>query len=198
MSKSALPPAEVYAPHPPPGYHSYPTQSNYHPPQEPQPIHQHHHQTSAPAHNQNISFAPVTNQPISQASNLNVNVGNRVVVGVIPKRPWTTNLCACMQDIEVCMMAWCLTPCFLARLAKEMGECVCTPCCIPTALMAMRVQVRAANNIRGSIWEDFFLTNCCPLLTMCQMKREMDNVALKKPGTQLPGSVPGSMPGAMM
>jgi hypothetical protein len=51
---------------------------------------------------------------------------------------------------------------------------------------------------QGSIAEDFFLTNCCPLLTMCQMKREMDNVALKKPGTQLPGSIPGSMPGAMM
>ena len=41
-------------------------------------------------------------QPISQGTNVNVNMGNNITIGVMPKRPWSTNLCGCMQDIETC------------------------------------------------------------------------------------------------
>ncbi|XP_053398397.1 placenta-specific gene 8 protein-like [Mercenaria mercenaria] len=173
MSKTSLPPAEVYAPHPPDYQsHTYPSHG-YQPPS-------HHH---PPA--QHTTFAPVTHQPVSQSTNVQLTMAGAVATNPTRFRPWTTDLCGCMQDIETCMMAWCCTPCFLAKLSKEMDECVCTSCCVPGALMAMRVKVRAANRIKGSICEDCIITSCCPLLTMCQMKRELDNVALKKPGTQL-------------
>ncbi|KAL3881953.1 hypothetical protein ACJMK2_028335 [Sinanodonta woodiana] len=103
-------------------------------------------------------------------------------------RDWSTGVCGCLEDATSCLLTWCCTPCYSCYLSAHLGESCCLPMCFgPTEcvpafgwpapwLVALRVKVREANKIRGSIMGDCCTVCCCPLCVMCQLKREYDYV----------------------
>ncbi|KAH3739398.1 placenta-specific gene 8 protein-like [Dreissena polymorpha] len=161
------------------GYHGYPA----YPPQPhggfPSHVGNPQYGVVAPNYGGNYS-APIINQPTVQSTNVAVNIG-----GTSYQRPWSTQLCGCMEDVGGCCCALCFFPCFVMTLATRMQEFCFLPFCVPNALLPMRVKIRAENDIEGSICKDCYCTYCCAMLTACQMKRELDNIDKKIPATQL-------------
>ncbi|XP_052811872.1 placenta-specific gene 8 protein-like [Mya arenaria] len=90
-----------------------------------------------------------------------------------------------MEDVSGCLCAMCCFPCMMMTMATRMDEFCCMPFLVPNALFPMRVQVRAANRIKGTICRDCVMTTCCTLCAACQLKRELDNIDARKPSTDL-------------
>ncbi|KAK3603000.1 hypothetical protein CHS0354_016815 [Potamilus streckersoni] len=69
-------------------------------------------------------------------------------------RKWSTKLCGCCEDCTSCFLAMFFPPCFSCYLASRMGELCCLPICVPGSLMALRVKLRAGNNIEVCLAAD--------------------------------------------
>ncbi|XP_041361740.1 cornifelin homolog A-like [Gigantopelta aegis] len=89
-------------------------------------------------------------------------------------RAWSTGLCGCCEDISSCCLGcWC--PCGLAcRVAMDMGESCCAPCC--AGILPLRTKLRVQHNIRGSILLDCCVVCWCPCCALCQMAREQTHI----------------------
>ncbi|KAK3592626.1 hypothetical protein CHS0354_008166 [Potamilus streckersoni] len=135
---------------------------------------------------------PQTMQPSQHFTNTN---NTTVIINQQPQvrrgpRDWSTGLCGCLEDVTSCLLTWCCTPYYSCYLAMELGESCCLPLCfgpgecMPSGgypvpwLVALRVKVREANKIQGSIMGDCCAVCCCPLCVMCQLKREHNYVKL--------------------
>eukprot|EP00105_Crassostrea_gigas_P015640 XP_011432703.1 PREDICTED: placenta-specific gene 8 protein [Crassostrea gigas] len=131
---------------PPPGaYH-------YQPPGYPQPVH----------HQQQTNTTVVINQ------------GR---VGRPPPRDWSSGICGCFEDMSSCCgVYWCGNGCYPCYLSSKLNESCCLPFCLPGFpwLIALRVKMRAENNIQGSIMNDCCCVCCCSHCVMCQLSREHD------------------------
>ncbi|KAK3592621.1 hypothetical protein CHS0354_008162 [Potamilus streckersoni] len=124
-------------------------------------------------------------QPIQQSSNTTVVINQQPQRRAGP-RDWSTGLFGCLEDVSSCMGVYCCIPCYACYLAVELGESCCLPICFPPCecapacgtptpwLVALRVKVREANKIQGSIMGDCMAVCCCPACVMCQLKREND------------------------
>uniref|UniRef100_K1RF92 Cornifelin n=1 Tax=Magallana gigas TaxID=29159 RepID=K1RF92_MAGGI len=82
----------------------------------------------------------------------------------------------CNQPGAGCGVYWCGNGCYPCYLSSKLNESCCLPCCLPANswLIALRVKMRAENNIQGSIMDDCCCVCCCPLCVMCQLSREHD------------------------
>ncbi|CAF0721926.1 unnamed protein product [Didymodactylos carnosus] len=72
--------------------------------------------------------------------------------------------------------ACCCYPCYVCSLMENAGEASYTGCLCPITLCGLRVKLRAALRIKGSLFKDCLVTSCC-CTTSCaamQMRHELD------------------------
>ncbi|KAK7478642.1 hypothetical protein BaRGS_00030105, partial [Batillaria attramentaria] len=94
----------------------------------------------------------------------------------VNQRMWSSGTFACFDDMGSCLLG-AICPIILAhRLAGDLGESACVPCCVPGALITMRTKLRTMQNIQGSIMDDCIMAQCCGPCILCQMVREMDYI----------------------
>ncbi|KAK2862725.1 hypothetical protein Q5P01_002258 [Channa striata] len=109
------------------------------------------------------------------------------VIAVQPNQ-WSTGICDCFDDLNVCCFAfWCF-PCFTCATTAEFGECCClplldtwvfimqncgVPTCVPPVSMSMRVAVRHRYKIPGEMGSDCAYATCCNVCSWCQIAREI-------------------------
>ncbi|XP_033739644.1 placenta-specific gene 8 protein-like [Pecten maximus] len=93
-------------------------------------------------------------------------------------RDWSSGLCGCFSDCGSCLMTCLCLPCMECRNASRLGEFCCLPYCCPGATIAMRARLRTLGGIQGSICKDVCALACCPMCSVCQMSRELDNMGL--------------------
>lgn len=116
-------------------------------------------------------------QPVHQQQTNTTVVINQGRVGRPPPRGWSSGICGCFEDMSSCCgVYWCGAGCYPCYLSAKLNESCCLPCCLPANswLIALRVKMRAENNINGSIMEDCCCVCCCAPLVMCQLSREHD------------------------
>ncbi|XP_067379819.1 cornifelin-like [Channa argus] len=109
------------------------------------------------------------------------------LIAVQPNQ-WSTGICDCFDDLNVCCFAfWCF-PCFACHTTAEFGECCCLPLLdsvgvaaqlfgfpvlIPPVSMSMRVAVRFRYKIPGDMGNDCVYATFCNTCSWCQMAREI-------------------------
>ncbi|XP_046905141.1 PLAC8-like protein 1 isoform X2 [Hypomesus transpacificus] len=101
---------------------------------------------------------------------------------------WSTGICGCFDDLQVCCFAYWCFPCFACTTASEFGECFCLPLldvgcggmqmlglpsCTPPVSMSMRVAVRNRYGIQGDMTDDCVYATFCNVCSWCQMAREI-------------------------
>ncbi|XP_059578224.1 placenta-specific gene 8 protein [Alligator mississippiensis] len=90
------------------------------------------------------------------------------VVTSTSRSNWQTGLLDCCSDCSVCLCgAFCFL-CLQCQVASDMDEC-----CLCGSSVAMRTLYRTKYNIPGSILCDFFSSLCCPMCSVCQLKRDI-------------------------
>eukprot|EP00057_Strongylocentrotus_purpuratus_P025916 XP_011680390.1 PREDICTED: uncharacterized protein LOC105445931 [Strongylocentrotus purpuratus] len=96
--------------------------------------------------------APITIQPTIPASQTIIQVNQVTGTPMMPRGPpreWTTDVCACCDDMTICLCTI-FVPCYPCMLAADMNESCCVPMCIPNAGISMRAVVRSRHNISVS------------------------------------------------
>ncbi|XP_042258052.1 placenta-specific gene 8 protein-like [Thunnus thynnus] len=101
---------------------------------------------------------------------------------------WSTGICDCFDDLNVCCFAYWCFPCFACKTTSEFGECFCLPlldmlwtstqmACIPTCIppisMSLRVAVRNRYGIQGDMTADCVYATFCNVCSWCQVAREI-------------------------
>ncbi|NXX59401.1 PLAC8 protein, partial [Scopus umbretta] len=82
---------------------------------------------------------------------------------------WQSGLLGCCSDFGVCICGTFCFPCLACQVAGDMNEC-----CLCGTSVAMRTLYRTRYNIPGSILDDCISTMCCPMCTLCQLKRDIN------------------------
>ncbi|XP_027637023.2 placenta-specific gene 8 protein-like isoform X1 [Falco peregrinus] len=82
---------------------------------------------------------------------------------------WQTGLLDCCSDCGVCICGAFCFPCLGCQVARDMNEC-----CLCGTSVAMRTLYRTRYNIPGSILDDCTAIMCCPMCTLCQLKRDIN------------------------
>uniref|UniRef100_A0A8D0VC61 Placenta associated 8 n=1 Tax=Sus scrofa TaxID=9823 RepID=A0A8D0VC61_PIG len=59
--------------------------------------------------------------------------------------------------------------CLAVQVASDLNEC-----CLCGTSVAMRTLYRTRYGIPGSICDDFMVTLCCPMCSLCQIKRDIN------------------------
>uniref|UniRef100_A0A669Q1B4 Placenta associated 8 n=1 Tax=Phasianus colchicus TaxID=9054 RepID=A0A669Q1B4_PHACC len=106
----------------------------------------------------------------------NLTMATRHVVTIQPgfsaspqPSKWHTGLLDCMSDCSVCICGAFCYPCLGCQVANAMDEfCLCG------GSVAMRTLYRTRYNIPGSILGDYYSVLCCPMCSLCQLKRDID------------------------
>ncbi|KAM7366067.1 hypothetical protein PAMP_015535 [Pampus punctatissimus] len=106
----------------------------------------------------------------------------------VQSNQWSTGLCDCFNDLNVCCFAYWCFPCFTCNTASNFGECFCLPLldivwssmqlvsitpCTPPISLAMRVAVRHHYGIQGDITTDCMFATFCNMCSWCQISREI-------------------------
>ncbi|OXB55235.1 hypothetical protein ASZ78_001069 [Callipepla squamata] len=90
-------------------------------------------------------------------------------VAVATKPKWQTGLMDCFTDWSVCCYGLFCFPCLACEVAGDMSEC-----CLCGTSVALRTLYRTRYNIPGSIHSDYCITCCCPVCSVCQIKRDIN------------------------
>ncbi|XP_002731745.1 cornifelin homolog [Saccoglossus kowalevskii] len=91
-------------------------------------------------------------------------------------RDWSSDLCACFNDLSSCCLGTFFPLCFEMHLWNRMGENACGPCCIVNSASMLRVKIRTKQNIQGTLCGDYCITAFCYQCVLCQLSREVDFV----------------------
>ncbi|XP_074660374.1 cornifelin-like [Tubulanus polymorphus] len=86
---------------------------------------------------------------------------------------WSTGLCDCFADCQVCLCGYFFYACTLCRISSAMRENACAPLCCPGGLLALRTKLRVEHDIRGGVCNDACVLQFCGVCAVCQMEREM-------------------------
>ncbi|XP_062431114.1 placenta-specific gene 8 protein-like isoform X2 [Rhea pennata] len=92
-----------------------------------------------------------------------------VPVSSVSRNTWQTGLMDCCTDCGVCLCGMFCFPCLACQVAGDMSEC-----CLCGTSVAMRTLYRTRYNIPGSICSDYCITLCCPVCSVCQIKRDIN------------------------
>ncbi|BFZ11009.1 hypothetical protein BsWGS_14048 [Bradybaena similaris] len=88
-------------------------------------------------------------------------------------RDWSTGVCACCDDMGICLCGMFCGICLAMQVASDMGETMCLPWCVPNYLMALRTKLRTQERIQGSICNDCLTEIYCGTCALCQLAREV-------------------------
>lgn len=91
------------------------------------------------------------------------------------RRPWSTDICGCFDDLTSCCCSLFLGRCYLGCVATRMGEHCCVGCCMG-GLWPMRAAFRERHNIQGDLCNDACISVCLGPCAICQLSREMDRL----------------------
>ncbi|NXJ14416.1 PLAC8 protein, partial [Odontophorus gujanensis] len=89
----------------------------------------------------------------------------------MPPQPskWHTGMLDCMSDCSICICGTFCYPCLGCQVASDLDEfCLCG------GSVAMRTLYRTRYNIPGSILGDYYSVMCCPMCSLCQLKRDIN------------------------
>lgn len=95
-------------------------------------------------------------------------------------KEWSNGLCACFNDIPLCLTTYC-APCYtFGKTAEAVGD-DCLMCGIITFVplvnlwfaTQIRGKIREQKGIDGSFVSDLLLHCCCPLCTLVQDAQEV-------------------------
>ncbi|ELU00487.1 hypothetical protein CAPTEDRAFT_167063 [Capitella teleta] len=122
-----------------------------------------------PSSAQYMTQQPMQMPPLAQTT---VLVQPQQVQVNLPQS-FSTGLCACFDDMEICCLGT-FVPCVLGcQLADAMNESCCVANCLAFGLMGMRVKTRMQYNIGGTICSDWCTDAYCGLCVKCQLAREL-------------------------
>nr|ALJ10579.1 placenta specific protein 8 [Dugesia japonica] len=96
------------------------------------------------------------------------------------ERMWSSEICSCFEDIEICLWSTFFPQCYLCCMYMEYNECFCSSLLVPNSLMALRIQHRNRHGIKGTICDDCIKSTCYGPCTMCQLKRDMKHIISTK------------------
>ncbi|XP_077974725.1 cornifelin homolog [Styela clava] len=125
---------------------------------------------------------PAYNQPQGIVTSQPASVMQTTVIINQPTGAWSTELCACGEDIKSCCCAFWFGNFYYACIAQRMGENCCVGCsgypagCVPGGHLAMRSAFRNRHGIQGDICSDCCIHWCCLPCSMCQLSRQMDHL----------------------
>ncbi|XP_059146222.1 placenta-specific gene 8 protein-like [Physella acuta] len=130
--------------------------------------------------------APVNqiSNPVSQSNNQSTSVVINQQVqpqGQQQQRMWSSGICDCFNDCEICCKGYFCYPCLECQVATDMGESCCLPCCVPGWQIVLRTMMRTQRNIKGSVMDDCCIVCCCPALSLCQLAREIKDMRRQQP-----------------
>ncbi|XP_062837646.1 placenta-specific gene 8 protein isoform X2 [Anolis carolinensis] len=92
-----------------------------------------------------------------------------VVVQQQQRNHWQTGLCDCCSDCGVLCCGMFCYMCLGCQVAADMNEC-----CLCGTSMALRSVYRTRYRIPGSLCDDFCTVLCCPVCSLCQIKRDIN------------------------
>lgn len=121
----------------------------------------------------------ITSPPVQMTSPISSNSHTTVIVQqpslpmIKPPRLWATKLMDCCDDMGICLCGTFCGSCLASQIATDMGESACVPCCVPGAMIALRIKWRTQENIQGSLMDDCCTLLCCGPCALCQMAREI-------------------------
>ncbi|XP_070553731.1 cornifelin homolog B-like [Ptychodera flava] len=121
---------------------------------------------------------PIQQQPVStHHSSTTVVVQQPISMQQPGHRAWSSELCACFNDMTSCCLVFFCPCCYEMYLWQRAGESCCGPLCIFNSALVLRTKFRTEHKIHGSIMNDCFTTACCCYpCVLCQLSREMDFV----------------------
>ncbi|XP_058638170.1 placenta-specific gene 8 protein-like [Onychostoma macrolepis] len=96
----------------------------------------------------------------------------------VSSNQWSTGICGCFDDCNVCCFGiWCPF-CFICSTASDFGEFFCLPlidncACTPPVSMALRASVRNRYGIQGGLASDCMYVTFCNICSWCQIAREL-------------------------
>ncbi|XP_025091423.1 cornifelin homolog [Pomacea canaliculata] len=120
---------------------------------------------------------PVLSQPSSNTTNTTIIINQDASSTNRQPRLWSTDLCACCDDIGVCCCVVFCGTCAAIKLSQDMGEHYCVPCCVPGWLIVLRTKLRMQQNIQGTVMDDCCRVVFCGNCVMCQMMREVKHLS---------------------
>uniref|UniRef100_A0A803XYZ7 Placenta associated 8 n=1 Tax=Meleagris gallopavo TaxID=9103 RepID=A0A803XYZ7_MELGA len=122
-------------------------------------------------HDSRLSHYCGSSGDVVQAGHLDIGREEHRLAGSAAPGPskWHTGLLDCMSDCSVCICGAFCYPCLGCQVANAMDEfCLCG------GSVAMRTLYRTRYNIPGSILGDYYSVLCCPMCSLCQLKRDID------------------------
>ncbi|KAM9848604.1 cornifelin homolog A-like [Aulostomus maculatus] len=106
-----------------------------------------------------------------------------------PLSSWNSGLFGCCDDLNSCCYGFWCCPCLACTVAGKFGENHCLPLCdifspailsacgipfaVPPAALGLRVGIRHAYGLKGSICKDIMASCFCMWCSWCQMHREL-------------------------
>ncbi|XP_050969969.1 cornifelin homolog [Labeo rohita] len=99
-------------------------------------------------------------------------------VVAVSSNQWSTGICGCFDECDVCCFATWLPCCFICSTASDFGEFCCLPLidffsCTPPVSLALRTTVRNRYGIQGGLGSDCMYVTFCNICSWCQIAREV-------------------------
>ncbi|KAK2913584.1 hypothetical protein Q8A67_001983 [Cirrhinus molitorella] len=96
----------------------------------------------------------------------------------VSSNQWSTGICGCFDDCDVCCFAISCPCCFICSTASDLGEFCCLPlidicACTPPVSLALRTSVRNRYGIQGGLGSDCMYVTFCNICSWCQLAREL-------------------------
>ncbi|CAG5136513.1 unnamed protein product [Candidula unifasciata] len=94
-------------------------------------------------------------------------------LGMNGRRSWSTGMCDCCKDMNICCCGTFCYCCMACQIATQLGESFCVPCFVPGWQTVLRTKMRLQHAISGSVMDDCLATTFCFPCTLCQLAREL-------------------------
>nr|CAB3232007.1 cornifelin homolog [Phallusia mammillata] len=88
-------------------------------------------------------------------------------------RQWSSGICDCLSDFEMCLYTIYCGICLHCAVAKKLDESGCSGACL-SGQVALRTKYRLRHKIRGNILDDMCVVTWCNGCALGQILRDME------------------------